>query len=640
MGEPFSGIQKQQKGEKNLPGNPWRFLNFLLPLILLGLILYQFRNSGNFKEISWNDFEVLVQSKKVDKVIIVNKETAEVFLKRDTVKEKKEKTKKIILNESLPQYYFNIGSPEVFEEKLYRIQGSFPEKEKVKIEYRTEKNWLWNIILWVFPFFLFFLAMRWLSRGTEGFRGSSIFSFGQSGARLFESDKIKNITFKDIAGLDEAKQEMEETVDFLKNPQDYTRLGARIPKGILLIGPPGTGKTLMARAVAGEARVSFFSLSGSEFVEMFVGVGASRVRDLFKKAQEKAPCIIFIDEIDAIGRSRGRVQSFNTNDERENTLNQLLAEMDGFSNNSGVIVLAATNRGDILDRALLRPGRFDRRIYLELPDLRERKEIFKVHIKPLLLDETVDIETLAAQTPGFSGADVANICNEAALIAARRKKSKIGREEFSEALDRVVGGLEKRKKIITPKERRIVAFHEAGHALATCYLKGLKDIVKVSIIPRGKSLGAAWYRPEELQLITYSQLQNEICIMLAGRASEEVILGEITSGALDDLERVTKQAYSMIAFYGLSDKIGNISFYDSTGSQESPFQKPYGEETARLIDEEVRKLVNTAYEKVKKILNEHKEELHRIGELLLEKEVIYKEDLEKIVGSVKLEVRG
>jgi AFG3 family protein len=622
------GIQKQQKGEKGMPENPWRFLNYLLPLILLALILYQFRNSGNFKEISWNDFEILVQSKKVDKVIIVNKETAEVYLKQDS---SNGKARNFNLNEGTPQYYFNIGSPEVFEEKLYRIQGSFPEKERIKIEYRTEKNWLWNVILWVFPFFLFFLAMRWLSRGTEGFRGGSIFSFGQSGARLFENDKITNITFKDIAGLDEAKQEMEETVDFLKNPQDYTRLGARIPKGILLIGPPGTGKTLMARAVAGEARVSFFSLSGSEFVEMFVGVGASRVRDLFKKAQEKAPCIIFIDEIDAIGRSRGKVQSFNTNDERENTLNQLLAEMDGFSNNSGVIVLAATNRGDILDRALLRPGRFDRRIYLELPDLRERTEIFKVHIKPLLLDETVDIETLAAQTPGFSGADVANICNEAALIAARRKKSKIGEEEFSEALDRVVGGLEKRKKIISPKERRVVAFHEAGHALATCYLKGLKDIVKVSIIPRGRSLGAAWYRPEELQLITFTQLLNEISILLAGRAAEEVILGEITSGALDDLERVTKQAYSMIAFYGLGEKIGNISFYDSTGSQESPFQKPYSEETAKIIDEEVRKLVNAAYQKIKALLIEHKQELQKIGELLLEKEVIYKEDIEKIV---------
>jgi AFG3 family protein len=620
--------QKQQKMEPGMPGKPWRFLNFLLPLILLALILYQFRNSANFKEISWNDFEKLVESKKVDKVAIVNKETAEVYLKMDTINGK---SRNVNLNPASPQYFFNIGSPEVFEEKLDKIQASFPEKEKVKIEYRTEKNWLWNALLWFFPFVLFFLAMRWLSRGGEGFRGGSIFSFGQSGARLFEKDKITNITFSDIAGLDEAKQEMEETVDFLRNPQDYTRLGARIPKGILLIGPPGTGKTLMARAVAGEAKVSFFSLSGSEFVEMFVGVGASRVRDLFKKAKEKAPCIVFIDEIDAIGRSRGKTQSFNTNDERENTLNQLLAEMDGFSINSGVIILAATNRGDILDRALLRPGRFDRRIYLELPDLRERKEIFKVHLRPLLIDETVDVDTLAAQTPGFSGADVANICNEAALIAARRKKSKIGREEFSEALDRVVGGLEKRKKIITPKERRIVAFHEAGHALATCYLKGLKDIVKVSIIPRGRSLGAAWYRPEELQLITLTQLLNEISILLAGRAAEEVVLGEITSGALDDLERVTKQAYSMIAFYGLGDKIGNISFYDSTGSQESPFQKPYSEETAKIIDEEVRKLVSTAYQKVKKLLDEHKQELQKVGELLLEKEVIYKEDLEKIV---------
>jgi AFG3 family protein len=623
--------KKQQKIKTDGAGNPWKFLNFLLPLIFLALILYQFRNSAGIKEISWSDFENLVKSGKVDKVLVLNKETAEVYLKQDT---SHKKTVDVDFNNTNPQYYFNIGSPEVFEEKLYRIQGSLPEKDRIKTEYRTEKNWLWNVVLWLFPFLLFFLAMRWLSKGAGGFRGNSIFSFGQSGARLFENDKITNITFNDLAGLDEAKQEMKETVDFLKNPQDYTRLGARIPKGILLIGPPGTGKTLMARAVAGEAKVSFFSLSGSEFVEMFVGVGASRVRDLFKKAKEKAPCIVFIDEIDAIGRSRERVQSFGGNDERENTLNQLLAEMDGFSNNSGVIILAATNRGDILDRALLRPGRFDRRIYLELPDLRERKEIFMVHIRPLLIDETVDIEVLAAQTPGFSGADVANICNEAALIAARRKKSKIGKEEFSEALDRVIGGLEKRKKIISPKERRIVAFHEAGHALATCYLKGLKDIVKVSIIPRGKSLGAAWYRPEELQLITFTQLMNEISIMLGGRAAEEVILGEITSGALDDLERVTKQAYSMIAFYGLSGKIGNISFYDSTGRQESPFQKPYSEETAKIIDEEVRKLVSTAYEKVKTLLEEHKQELQKIGDLLLEKEVIYKEDLEKIIRTV------
>ncbi|HXA01748.1 MAG TPA: ATP-dependent zinc metalloprotease FtsH [Cytophagaceae bacterium] len=622
------GSQKQEKGKTRGLGKPWRLLNLLLPLILLALFLYQFMNSADFKEISWNDFEKLLESRKVGKVVIVNKETAEVYLRQDT---SHRKSRDLNFNQESPQYYFNIGSPEVFEEKLYRIQESFPEKDKIKTEYKTEKNWFTNVLLWLFPFVIFFLAMRWLSRGAEGFRGNSIFSFGQSGARLFENDKITNITFNDLAGLDEAKQEMKETVDFLKNPQDYTRLGARIPKGILLIGPPGTGKTLMARAVAGEARVSFFSLSGSEFVEMFVGVGASRVRDLFKRAKEKAPCIIFIDEIDAIGRSRGKIQSFNSNDERENTLNQLLAEMDGFSNNSGVIVLAATNRGDILDRALLRPGRFDRRIYLELPDLRERKEIFNVHIRPLLIDETVDVEALAAQTPGFSGADVANICNEAALIAARRKKTKIGKEEFSEALDRVIGGLEKRKKIISPKERNIVAFHEAGHALATCYLKGLKEIVKVSIIPRGRSLGAAWYRPEELQLITFTQLQNEICIMLAGRAAEEVILGEITSGALDDLERVTKQAYSMIAFYGLSGKIGNISFYDSTGSQESPFQKPYSEETAKIIDEEVRNLVNTAYQKVKTLLEEHKQELQKTGELLLEKEVIYKEDLEKIV---------
>jgi cell division protease FtsH len=384
--------------------------------------------------------------------------------------------------------------------------------------------------------------------------------------------------------------------------------------------------------VAGEAKVPFFSLSGSQFVEMFVGVGASRVRDLFRQAKAKAPCIIFIDEVDAIGRSRGKVQSMGGNDERENTLNQLLTEMDGFGTNSGVIVLAATNRGDTLDWALLRPGRFDRHIYLELPDLNERKDIFKVHIRNLVIDESVNIETLAEHTPGFSGADIANACNEAALIAARRKMVKVGAPEFMEALDRIIGGLEKRQKIVSPKEREIVAFHEAGHALSTCYLKGFRDVVKVSIIPRGKSLGAAWYKPEEIQLITYSQLFNEMCIVLAGRAAEEVIFGEISSGALDDLEKVTKRAYSMIAYYGLSDKVGNISFYDSTGNYENSFQKPYSEETAKLIDEEVRKLIERAYEKVKELLSEHKDELRKIGELLLQKEVIYREDLESIVA--------
>jgi cell division protease FtsH len=619
-----SNLNKKEKRPEKEVGTYSGFPNLILLFVFIAFVAYFFINPQNSKEISWEEFENLIQKKQVEKVVVKDKEIAEVYLRKDSISGGMDTSYMGVQ----PSYNFNIGTPEVFEEKLNRIQNN----DEVKVEYTTKKNWWGVLLLWIIPFILFFFAIRWLTRSMGSSGGNSVFSFGQSKARLFEKDQRINITFQDVAGLDEAKLEMEETVDFLKNPLTYTKLGAKIPKGVLLIGPPGTGKTLLAKAVAGEAQVSFLSLSGSEFVEMFVGVGASRVRDLFKKAKEKAPCIVFIDEIDAIGRSRGKVQSFGgVNDERESTLNQLLTEMDGFSTNSGVIVLAATNRGDVLDRALLRPGRFDRHIYLELPDARERKEIFNVHMKPLVLDATVDVELLAAQTPGFSGADIANVCNEAALIAARRKKITVGKEEFADALDRIIGGLEKRKKIISTKDREIVAFHEAGHALATCYLKGIKGIVKISIIPRGKSLGAAWYRPEELQLITTNQLLNELSIMLAGRVAEEIMFGEITSGALDDLEKVTKQAYSMIAYYGLSKKMGNISYFDSTGNQEAPFQKPYSEDTAKLIDEEVRRIINECYEKVKKLFMDHKEELQKIGELLLKKEVIYKEDLEGIV---------
>jgi AFG3 family protein len=604
------------------------FYIFLIISMVIMANLFKNKTRGG-KEITWGQFENALLSKDIEKIVVINKEDAEVYLKKESLK--KPSYKEVAKTTQGPQYYFTIGSVEVFENRLDRLQEHMPREDKVNVEYVTVKNWFGDLFIWILPFLLLFVLWSWMGKKMTG-AGSSLFNFGQSNAILMDNNNKSNVTFEDVAGLEGAKQEVKEVVDFLKNPQSYIKLGAKIPKGILLIGPPGTGKTLLAKAVAGEAQVPFFSLSGSQFVEMFVGVGASRVRDLFRQAKAKAPCIIFIDEVDAIGRSRGKVQAMGGNDERENTLNQLLTEMDGFGTNSGVIVLAATNRGDTLDWALLRPGRFDRHIYLELPDLRERKDIFKVHIKNLVIDESVNIDTLAEHTPGFSGADIANACNEAALIAARRKKTRVGEEEFMEALDRIIGGLEKRQKIVSPKEREIVAFHEAGHALSTCYLKGFRDVVKVSIIPRGKSLGAAWYRPEEIQLITYSQLFNEICIVLAGRAAEEVIFGEISSGALDDLEKVTKRAYSMIAYYGLSDKVGNVSFYDSTSTYENAFQKPYSEETARLIDEEVRKLIERAYERVKELLSEHREELKKIGKLLLEKEVIYRHDLESIVN--------
>jgi cell division protease FtsH len=453
-----------------------------------------------------------------------------------------------------------------------------------------------------------------------------------------DTDSKSTVTFNDIAGLKEAKIEVMEVVDFLKHPETYTKLGAKIPKGVMFVGPPGTGKTLMAKAVAGEAGVPFFSMSGSEFVEMFVGVGASRVRDLFKRAKEKAPSIIFIDEIDAVGRSRGKVNAFQANDERESTLNQLLTELDGFGPNVGVIVLAATNRPDILDKALLRPGRFDRHIYLELPDKQERIAIFGVHMRSLKLAKNVDVKVLASLSPGFSGADIANICNEAALIAARKKKKAVEQEDFMEARDRIVGGLERKSKIISPKEKEIVAHHEAGHAVVSWYLKNVDSLVKVSIIPRGKSLGSAWYLPEERQIVTKSQFMDQICASLGGRAAEEVIFNEISSGALDDLEKVTKQAYTMVAYYGLDEEVGPLSFYDSTGKNERMLGKPYSEDMAQLIDKEVRDLITTAYERTKNILLEHRAELEKLAQLLLKKEVVDKEDLEEILGKREVEL--
>jgi cell division protease FtsH len=459
-----------------------------------------------------------------------------------------------------------------------------------------------------------------------------LFNIGKSKATLFDKESLVKITFKDVAGLDEAKVEIMEIVDFLKNPKKYTDLGAKIPKGALLVGPPGTGKTLLAKAVAGEAKVPFFSLSGSDFVEMFVGVGASRVRDLFKQAKEKAPCIIFIDEIDAIGRARGKNAAAGGNDERENTLNQLLTEMDGFGTNSGVIILAATNRADILDRALMRAGRFDRQIYVDMPDVVERQEIFKVHLKKIKIDQTVDIDFLAKQTPGFSGADIANICNEAALIAARANKKQVTKQDFLDAVDRIIAGLEKKNKIITPAEKRVIAFHEAGHATVSWMCEHASPLVKVTIVPRGRSLGAAWYLPEERQITTTEQIVDEMCATLGGRAAEEVIFGKISTGALSDLEKITRQAYASIVYYGLNDKIGNVSYYDSSGQSEYSFNKPYSENTAKVIDEEVKKMIDIAYARTKAILMANKDKLTQLAEKLLEKEVIFKEDLEAIFG--------
>ncbi len=593
------------------------------------------------KEITLQEFDRKMLSRHaVEKIDVVNNETAEIYIKKDFANDAF--FKDVLKPEGGiivpgPHYKITIGSPESFERNLDEAQKDFQDNEKVSVSYIKRKNWVGDVLSWTIPVVLMLLMFRYIGRmgssmgGKEG--GPSIFNFGRSTATLFDKENKSTVTFDDVAGLEEAKVEMKEIVDFLKDPNAFTRLGAKIPKGVIIVGPPGTGKTLLVKAVANEAQVPFFSISGSEFVEMFVGVGASRVRDLFRKAKEKTPCIIFIDEIDAVGRSRGKNTLYQgVNDERESTLNQLLTEMDGFGTNSGVMVLAATNRADMLDPALLRPGRFDRHIYLELPSVIERKAIFKVHIKPLLLDETVDVDFLAAQTPGSSGADIANICNEAALIAARRKAEKVSRQDFMNAIDRIIAGVERKSKIISPDEKKIIAYHEAGHAVVSWLLKNVDPLVKVSIVPRGKSLGAAWYLPEEHQLRNTAQFTDMLCAGLGGRVAEEIIFGDITSGALDDLEKVTKQAYTMVAFYGFNKTIGNISFYDSSGENEFGFQKPYSEETSKIIDEEVRLLVGKAYEQTKKLLIENKSKLTTLAERLLKQEVVLKEDLEEILG--------
>lgn len=640
-----------QNKNKNTKKSPFS-IYWIYAILGIGLIAYQYYYSMNSKVPlkTVTQFETLADSGYVENVaIIINKLRVDVRLNKEGIEylektdDKRFKTIKSFLkndrnfrsnSNGTLLLELNITDNGNFEKKLEKINVTLKEKNKETITYtsETEYDYLSNILGFLLPIILIFALWMFIMRRMSGGGGSSsqIFNIGKSKAQIYDSGKSTNITFKDVAGLQEAKVEIQEIVEFLKNSKKYTELGAKIPKGALLVGPPGTGKTLLAKAVAGEAKVPFFSLSGSDFVEMFVGVGASRVRDLFKQAKEKAPSIIFIDEIDAIGRARSKNGGFSSNDERENTLNQLLTEMDGFGTNSGVIILAATNRADILDKALLRAGRFDRQIYVDMPDINERKEIFQVHVKPLKLGNDIDLDFLSKQTPGFSGADIANLCNEAALIAARKEKKVVEKQDFLDAVDRIIGGLEKKNKIITKDEKRSIAFHEAGHATISWLLEHAHPLVKVTIVPRGQSLGAAWYLPEERSITTTEQILDEMCSALGGRAAEKIIFGRISTGALSDLEKVTKQAYAMVSIYGLNDKIGNISFYDSQGRES--FQKPYSEDTARVIDEEVSKLIESQYQRAIQILTENKDKLSQLAEKLLSAEVIFKEDLEEIFG--------
>lgn len=610
----------------------------LIAVMLVGWSLMG--NTEIAQTTNWDSVKVMIEQGDVQKIDVINKETAEVYLKSDKLASYTEKKEYKDLPKQGPQFVFNIGSLDYFQSDFENTITKY--KQSVPLSFETRRNmWtdlLTGILPWVLIIGVWIFIMRSMSRGQGGGQGG-IFSVGKAKAQIFDKGSNVQITFKDVAGLEEAKVEVMEIVDFLKNPNKYRELGGKIPKGALLVGPPGTGKTLLAKAVAGEANVPFFSISGSDFVEMFVGVGASRVRDLFRQAKEKAPCIVFIDEIDAIGRARGKNVGFSSNDERENTLNQLLTEMDGFGTNAGVIILAATNRVDILDKALLRAGRFDRQINVELPELKERAEIFDVHLKNLKLDPKLDRSFLAKQTPGFSGADIANVCNEAALIAARNNKKQVEKEDFLSAIDRIVGGLERRSKIITPTEKRTIAYHEAGHATVSWVLEHANPLIKVTIIPRGKALGAAWYLPEERQITTKEQMLDEMASILGGRASEEMNFGKVSTGALNDLERVTKQAYAMVAYYGMSEQIGNLSFYDSTGQSDMALTKPYSERTAQDIDSEVKAIVDGAYQRALETLQTHCDGLTQLAELLLEREVIFAEDLEKIFGKRKGEQR-
>jgi cell division protease FtsH len=626
---------KKPKINKNIKTPKFNFY-WVYGIIFVLILGYQFLNSGNLSthNLSENEFKTILNDNDISKIEIVNKNIAEIYIKKKSLdKEKYKKDKSSFYNESMPLYSYDFGDLQNFEKLLStaRTENNL-DFDTRNVEKTNFLDQIFVYLPFIFLIGLWIYFMRRMSGGAGGGGGGQIFSIGKSKAKLFDQDQKIKVTFKDVAGLEGAKEEVQEIVDFLKSPDKYTSLGGKIPKGALLVGPPGTGKTLLAKAVAGEAHVPFFSLSGSDFVEMFVGVGASRVRDLFKQAQQKAPSIIFIDEIDAVGRSRGKNNITGGNDERENTLNQLLTEMDGFGTDTNVIVIAATNRADVLDKALLRAGRFDRQIYVDLPDLRERKAIFKVHIKPIKISKDVDLDFLAQQTPGFSGADIANLCNEAALIAARKTKKAVHHQDFLDAVDRIVGGLEKKNKLISPKEKKTIAFHEAGHATASWMLEHAAPLVKVTIVPRGQSLGAAWYLPEERQIVQSEQMLDEMCATLAGRASEQLIFNKISTGALNDLEKVTKQARAMVAVYGLNDKIGNLTYYDSSGQSDYNFTKPYSEETAQTIDKEIYKIIEEQYQRAIKILDENKDKLTTLAELLLEKEVIFKKDLETIFG--------
>jgi cell division protease FtsH len=614
--------------------------------ILLGMSI--FGGDGNWQSISKtniSDFERFLNEGDVEEIIVVNQKLAKVTLNSYGLEKsvhKNVKSKNILgqENTSGPHYEFEVGNLELFQRKLEQAED---KGIQFRYEFMTIENRWMDVILGFLPIIIiigvWIFLMRRMSGGGAGGPGGQIFNIGKSKAKLFDQNTEVKTTFKDVAGLEGAKEEIQEIVDFLKNPKKYTVLGGKIPKGALLVGSPGTGKTLLAKAVAGEAKVPFFSLSGSDFVEMFVGVGASRVRDLFKQAKDKSPSIIFIDEIDAIGRARGKNNFTGSNDERENTLNQLLTEMDGFGTNTNVIVLAATNRADVLDKALMRAGRFDRQIYVDLPDLNERREIFKVHLKPLKSVKTLDVEFLAKQTPGFSGADIANVCNEAALIAARKNKKSVGKQDFLDAVDRIVGGLEKKNKIVTPEEKKTIAFHEAGHAIVSWLLEHAAPLVKVTIVPRGQSLGAAWYLPEERMIVRTEQMLDEMCAALGGRAAEKIMFDKISTGALSDLEKVTRQARAMVSVYGLNDTLGNITYYDSTGQMENSFTKPYSEKTAQVIDKEISDIIEMQYKRACDLLKKNKNKLKQLAERLLEKEVIFKDDLFNILGERPYDVK-
>ena len=637
---------KEGKGNNNnLKFSPYWIYGVVITILL---VMSMFGGDSSWQSISKtniSDFERFLNDGDVEEIIVVNQKLAKVTLSSYGLEKsthKKVKSKNILGQENTggPHYEFEVGNLELFQRKLEEAESNGIQ---FRYEFMTVENRWMDVILGFLPIIviigIWIFLMRRMSGGGAGGPGGQIFNIGKSKAKLFDQNTEVKTTFKDVAGLEGAKEEIQEIVDFLKNPKKYTVLGGKIPKGALLVGSPGTGKTLLAKAVAGEAKVPFFSLSGSDFVEMFVGVGASRVRDLFKQAKDKSPSIIFIDEIDAIGRARGKNNFTGSNDERENTLNQLLTEMDGFGTNTNVIVLAATNRADVLDKALMRAGRFDRQIYVDLPDLNERREIFKVHLKPLKYIKTLDIDFLAKQTPGFSGADIANVCNESALIAARKNKKSVGKQDFLDAVDRIVGGLEKKNKIVTPEEKKTIAFHEAGHAIVSWLLEHAAPLVKVTIVPRGQSLGAAWYLPEERMIVRTEQMLDEMCAALGGRAAEKIMFDKISTGALSDLEKVTRQARAMVSVYGLNDTLGNITYHDSTGQMENSFTKPYSEKTAQVIDKEISDIIEMQYKRACDLLKKNKKKLIQLAERLLEKEVIFKDDLFNILGERPFNVK-